>query len=751
MMAVSMIMIAACHNYNFLTISTSKSGPGHDERYNRKLMTIEYTDPKSVEVKTNPYVTPPNNDAIVAPSDRLRTTVSINGVVNEASRKNCQFIIVLGTEGSLQNDIEPIFSSLASLQPNSLYIHPRSADSPELDLFRRTFYNLVEHYGPPRLEELAPHPEMVRKRMEALCPPTINNGDGQEDGERRRIYYGDIPFPYGSINSPGRMDAWQDMTVEEIAQDVLDSGRPTNLQTMLQVFGPYADIKFIALHRPYLDTIAHFAHKDGGAVLHSKMIAGHMMAFSQFLNAHPIDRYTNSKLWMVLCLHQLWSTSYQSVEDIIAGRQRIVERIANFLGWRIIGSTTEEDDDGEDFFGHWHEKHKDPLTKLGFENMDEIRKHVQLLEGVWPPGEEGRVAEVCSVEPTMPSLLASLFPEQPIAPGAAASASSTVRTALGGASSEESLSGAVGLLRGGTSTTGTQIVVVRNGGSSMLVPPHPNKEPRQYSTSDCHGQDPNNESYDCRCVTTNEITAISETLRELYLHHGIRVFPTGEFLLGISRYGGFLPERTSAETPAESTIVYVELGVVYQDLVDLMDFEMRGMLKPIQVGDFNIQLLPYDDGSLISWKGKDPAIHSRYPFFKIRIERHGYELQAFAAYPYRGTGGYMFPYMPPQQLENAVRFNGEGGDYRIIDTDDRLDATNFNNIEDTISGVQVAQYFNTNFHCMMETQFYFTTVFVPCDYDVILQAQFGKNWNDIGIQNEEEGGDRPLPICMELA
>jgi len=28
----------------------------------------------------------------------------------------------------------------------------------------------------------------------------------------------------------------------------------------------------------------------------------------------------------------------------------------------------------------------------------------------------------------------------------------------------------------------------------------------------------------------------------------------------------------------------------------------------------------------------------------------------------------------------------------------------------------------------METQFYFTTILVPCDYDIILTSIYGKNW-----------------------
>ncbi len=37
--------------------------------------------------------------------------------------------------------------------------------------------------------------------------------------------------------------------------------------------------------------------------------------------------------------------------------------------------------------------------------------------------------------------------------------------------------------------------------------------------------------------------------------------------------------------------------------------------------------------------------------------------------------------------------------------------------------------FDTKLDCFVERQFYFTTIPVPCDYDVILTSFYGRNWN----------------------
>lgn len=51
---------------------------------------------------------------------------------------------------------------------------------------------------------------------------------------------------------------------------------------------------------------------------------------------------------------------------------------------------------------------------------------------------------------------------------------------------------------------------------------------------------------------------------------------------------------------------------------------------------------------------------------------------------------------------------------------------------------QVGSFFDTNLQCFTETQFYFTTIYIPCDYDKILTSQYGFNWRQ--VENRGRGG-----------
>ena len=102
-----------------------------------------------------------------------------------------------------------------------------------------------------------------------------------------------------------------------------------------------------------------------------------------------------------------------------------------------------------------------------------------------------------------------------------------------------------------------------------------------------------------------------------------------------------------------------------------------------------------------------------------------------------------------------VRWNTEGANYRLVDTNELLSEGNFN------IGKQIGTvYPPTTFECMVEKQFYFTTILVPCGYDGFLQAQYGKNysrsvetrtnWESVVISEEKNKqflSNDPLPVC----
>ena len=45
--------------------------------------------------------------------------------------------------------------------------------------------------------------------------------------------------------------------------------------------------------------------------------------------------------------------------------------------------------------------------------------------------------------------------------------------------------------------------------------------------------------------------------------------------------------------------------------------------------------------------------------------------------------------------------------------------------------------------------FYFTTLYVPCEYDEILTAFYGTNWNHVVESRADGEQDGPKPLCKE--
>lgn len=285
-----------------------------------------------------------------------------------------------------------------------------------------------------------------------------------------------------------------------------------------------------------------------------------------------------------------------------------------------------------------------------------------------------------------------------------------------------------------------EFVSTRNGGEggrSHLVraPPEAlNKFPFRFTGGDCDL----GSAQKCGCAKAQEIIEVSEAIKDLYHTHGIRVFPRNGFLLGIVRHGGFLPNEN----------MDIDLGVVYPDLLDLID-PKTGVRGPASHLDkYKIHMKRTED-YWVNWKGKDPATGEEYPYFGAKFQRNeGYKFEAKAAYPYRDTGGYIYPRLDKIDFNHkvhmidALRYNKEGADYRMVDTDEHMTEENY------ADGKQMAHYFDTNFECMMETQFYFTTIYVPCDYDIILKSQYGENWDKVE-QRGPRGGPQHASTVMD--
>jgi len=243
------------------------------------------------------------------------------------------------------------------------------------------------------------------------------------------------------------------------------------------------------------------------------------------------------------------------------------------------------------------------------------------------------------------------------------------------------------------------------------------------------------------CVPKENIIQMSRALKDLNAQ-GIRVFPRNGFLLGVIRHGGYLPTEG----------IDSDLAVVFEDIerLNLPVLDEKRLKKKMHkwkpednnFADFQLYPFPTDTEHWVNWKGNDPLSVSAgsgeeqpYPFHGVKMYRHSMRNGAMlwreavmAVYPYH-HGYYFYPrvdvlgFNHEDHLKETLRWNHEGANMRLVDTDEIVTELNFER------GKQIGVVMPTSLDCMVEVQFYFTTIPVPCDYEAILQAQYGIHWN----------------------
>jgi len=251
------------------------------------------------------------------------------------------------------------------------------------------------------------------------------------------------------------------------------------------------------------------------------------------------------------------------------------------------------------------------------------------------------------------------------------------------------------------------------------------------------------------CAKKETILAISDAIKELNEHLKIRVFPRNGFLLGIIRHGGYLPNEG----------IDSDLAVISTD-IDRLNLTVG---KANTVGRYEIIPKPTSYGPRwVNWKNKNPISGKSYPFFFVHIssDQPLFSAEPTAFYPYR-KDNYFYPhasikgYNHEGSVKEMQRYNTEGANIRLVDTDQLVNRTNFE------KGKQIGVVYpsTVRFDCMVEKQFYFTTILVPCNYEAILQAYYGINWRRLekrvkweSVQVSEEENIKflkngPLPLC----
>ena len=300
---------------------------------------------------------------------------------NNLGSSHCQIIYILGVEGSIHHGFTPILHSLALKQTDT---YGRSVD---VQLQPRALRAAL--FGRFREKRSLDDPSLVADTLAKLCPL---------DG-RKHIIIEDSSFPCGHEGDPRgyrfpRQHAWLNMTMNEIASSELAMEHPVNLYKFVELYGPYADIKFVVLHRPFLETVASHMDWDENVERHSNLIRGFMLILKQFLDTHKAQ----NKFWTIVCVERLVSQFYQyetkhglqiDGDAWNLARQHILSYLAEFLGWTS--------DECIDCFLTWREGSKNKVKTLKDNELMPLLDHMKEIEGVWPPAlQNGSKEQQCN-------------------------------------------------------------------------------------------------------------------------------------------------------------------------------------------------------------------------------------------------------------------------------------------------------------------------------------------------------------------
>ena len=289
-----------------------------------------------------------------------------------APPSHCQIIYILGVEGSIHHGFTPILHSLALKQTDA------NGQSVDVQLQPRALRAAL--FGRFREKRPLDDPSLVADTLRKLCP---------SDG-KKHIIIEDSSFPCGQEGDPRgyrfpRQHSWLNMTMEEIASSGMALEHPVNLYKFVELYGQYTDIKFVVLHRPFLETVASHMDWDENVIRHSNLIRGFMLILKRFLDAHKADNGGN-QFWTIVCVERLMSQFYQfetnqgmqiDGDAWNAARQNILSYLAEFLGWSNVECI--------DCFKTWREGSKNKVKTLKDEDLMSLLDHMKEIEGVWPP------------------------------------------------------------------------------------------------------------------------------------------------------------------------------------------------------------------------------------------------------------------------------------------------------------------------------------------------------------------------------
>eukprot|EP00804_Cyclotella_cryptica_P004087 CCRYP_020324-RA/>CCRYP_020324-RA protein AED:0.03 eAED:0.03 QI:165/1/1/1/1/1/2/156/399 len=312
----------------------------------------------------------------------------------EERRQSCQLVYILGVEGVGHHGFEPIIKHLARIQKDTLSNIPYDLVNNDMKkrnnflfaLYGQYNINLAKQNGeilPMGYNHTPPldDPRLVEQLFAQSCP---------RDGKKHVIIdWHSFPSGLFSATRPFRVRRqkdWMNMSSSEIATSKSALNHPFNLTAFYVAYSRYADIKFIVLHRPYLETIASHANWDSTPIIHSEITRGFIYILRRFLDKYAVDTTTGDRLWHLVCTQKMSTNFYDNNETRVElARRRFVEELTKFLNWPI--------NECPNCFDAWRESTKDHMAILG-DYATAVKHHAESLKGLWPPATHG---EQCNI------------------------------------------------------------------------------------------------------------------------------------------------------------------------------------------------------------------------------------------------------------------------------------------------------------------------------------------------------------------
>ncbi len=243
------------------------------------------------------------------------------------AKHKCQIIYVLGVEGGLQREVTTVLDTLARQQRD------RETNKPHRVLLRPKILRkvLTEQSTEGETTDISSFRDksMIRQTVDRLCP---------DDG-KTHVIIEDLDIMYRWIDREHRFrirdkKKLSTMSMHELVESQDAMSYHHNLELFLEAYNPFAEIQFVALHRPFLDSLASHQNWYQDINLHSNLIGGFMIAVNNFLDSHTYDEVTGRRLWTLICLERLTSKHYNgNDEELNLAREDFLRHVVEFLSW----------------------------------------------------------------------------------------------------------------------------------------------------------------------------------------------------------------------------------------------------------------------------------------------------------------------------------------------------------------------------------------------------------------------------------